>query len=204
MCLKRSHLKVCVGSVSRSYHHLTLSVVLFRITHSRLFDEVPKSVEACDAAILDFGTKEVLDVRFLDDENLLILTRTSEDDDDEGGISHLIQYPYRQHKQAADSPFKPVQGALSDMTLLKGAFPKPQTILSLSEPKSASTYVKQTFRHRQNAFRPVKLQVTGRKHRRVCVILADDQKQVRIYDLSESANGAIPGIEAETDLEMDK
>ena len=43
-------------------------------------------------------------------------------------------------------------------------------------------YTKRVFAT-SDGFKPAKIEVNGRKNRRICVVLAEDGRQMRIYDL---------------------
>jgi hypothetical protein len=176
-------------------------VNLYKISHSRLFDELPKSIQTCDAMSLNFGEHHILDAKFMDDEYLLALLKHG----DEGlETIYLIQVPYRQQGATPNLEYKPVQGSLKDMNLIKGACPKIQREYDFLNPTQLpNEYLKQKFEH-EDSFKPINLVVTGRKNRRVCVLLGKDQRQVKIYSLDPFYEEGQVGNERDSDEEMEE
>lgn len=48
-------------------------------------------------------------------------------------------------------------------------------------------YVKYVF-NTTDSFKPAKIEVNGRKNRRICVVLSEDGRHMRIYDLDFKAD----------------
>jgi hypothetical protein len=48
---------------------------MYRVVHSDIFDDVSKSVQICEALVIDFTEAEVKDLRFTDDTSLMVLLK---------------------------------------------------------------------------------------------------------------------------------
>jgi anaphase-promoting complex subunit 4 len=138
-------------------------------------------------------TVKVLDLKFVDDEQLMLLLK-------EGGkyrppcfrvikvltrymidIAHLVGIKYR--GETSDITLNThVEGATKLSQLPHGS-PYPIQVKNLhSGPTSWRSCIKHTFAP-EDMFKPLKIEVNGRKTRRFVVVVGEDLRQLRILDL---------------------
>jgi hypothetical protein len=151
-------------------------------------------VQDCYAMALEFGENKILDAKFLNDESLLVLLESSAD------VTCLISFPHRNPDPSLNFEYESVTGQIKNMNLLKGACPKITSIGDLSDLAAISKHVRYEFNGKEDSFKPIKIEVTGRKSRGVCVLVGADGKQMRIYDI----DGKRTEVEkaGESDVEM--
>jgi anaphase-promoting complex subunit 4 len=49
--------------------------------------------------------------------------------------------------------------------------------------QNLASHVKHVFKNR---FKPAKIEVNGRKNRRVCIVLGEDSRHLRVYDVDHA------------------
>jgi anaphase-promoting complex subunit 4 len=156
------------------------SVSIYRILHSELFDDMVESVHRMEGVIIDLPDGgSVLDLKFADDEKLLVLVKQDK-------ASTLLGVPLQ--PRAVDRPtfsFSAVEGSAEDMGWPAGRAPKANRWSLDSETFEAWT--KARFRSNET-FQPLSLDVNGRSKRRICVIVGEDLHQLQIRDLDSSSD----------------
>ncbi|KAF2466324.1 uncharacterized protein BDR25DRAFT_293734 [Lindgomyces ingoldianus] len=172
-----------------------------RIAHAPTITALPKDLHSYATTTLDFSGPgaTVLDAKFADDRNVLVLLRIptlkskKDKDENEEGASPsalLLSIPYTHSfspsvqpspPTTAAIPYTPLSAPFHSYTLPTGTPAPATTRTTLPLSTSAITnYTKHVFEGR---FMPLKLIVNGRKGRRVVVVLGDDRKHYRILDL---------------------
>ncbi|PVH90329.1 hypothetical protein DM02DRAFT_43771, partial [Periconia macrospinosa] len=205
------------------------SLHIHRLTHATHLTTPSHPLSSYAATTLSIPGYEVLDAKFADDTELLILLRpipshgnnsgkgVKGKEKEEAGASCLISLPYTSTSSSALSssistpptttssiPFSPT----TPLSLLPPSPPtttsSPQhlqrTTIPLSPQTTLNRYIKHVFEPR---FSPLKIVVNGRKGRRVVVVLAGDGRHYRVLDLDfkagEGRGGGEGGEEEEGD-----
>jgi anaphase-promoting complex subunit 4 len=173
---------------------------LHRIDHADPFDEVARAALGKHAVTLRFELEDVVDLKFVDDEQIMFLLkskglsaaqsfRRSVTNAVADGSSNLLSLPYRSSPSGPNALF-----SYSDFTanISKTQLPngRADSITKIRptvlDKENIQPYVKHVF-PTMESFKPAKIEVNGRKNRRVCVVLSEDGKQMRIYDLDFKA-----------------
>lgn len=177
---------------------------LHRVIHADVFDEVPQSVRASDAVSISVGDGEVVDVKFIDDISLMVLYRTKD-------ASFILGLPYS--KTISNSSDNPISYGprttenLDVMRLPDGHAGNARTLLDFSQQTKIKPFIKHIFPASER-FVPFKLEVNGRKGRRVACVMGEDLRHYKIFDLDfrekEGEKGEISRNEEddESDIEM--
>jgi hypothetical protein len=175
---------------------LTELVNLYKISHTRLFDEIPKSIQSCETLVVELANYEIIDAKFVDDEYVLLLVQPNVDAE----TSSLIKLPF--NLQSGKSfKYTTVGKSVKDMTLLKGGFPAASPAQSIEDWEDDDSIVLETFHHKDDSIKPIGFTVTGRKNRKACVVMGEDSRQVRIYDLNATKDVS-SDAKHDSDVEM--
>lgn len=105
------------------------------------------------------------------------------------GSSNLLSLPYRSSPSSPNTLF-----SYSDFTsnISKTQLPNgraegtTKTASTVLGKENIQPYINHVFPTTE-AFKPAKIEVNGRKNRRVCVVLSEDGRHMRIYDLDFKA-----------------
>jgi anaphase-promoting complex subunit 4 len=155
----------------------------------------------------------ILDVKFVDDEQILVLWQSESGsavptsprrdlaDEPFRETAVLLSLPYNGSPNfrwtvRPDAPFQPpvpyqprmgsgdVGDSISEMALPAGHAGGRRPVWDLSDPDAPETqrFVRHVFSTKER-FIPVKLEVNGRQHRRVAVVLGEGLKTYKILDL---------------------
>lgn len=190
--------------------HNRNEIRLHRLVHADVFDDAAKSVHASEAVTLSLGNGEVTDVKFVDDSCLIALYRTQD-------ASYILNFTY----STAAAPSLPSSLSSSSTTLPNlpycarttsfasiqlphGRADEARHVLDLSTPERLRSYVKHVFPARER-FVPVRLEVNGRKDRRVVCVLGEDLRHYKVFDLDYQKNEVVARreeSESESDIEM--
>ncbi|KAK7717006.1 hypothetical protein SLS57_006413 [Botryosphaeria dothidea] len=173
-------------------------VRLHRIVHSDVFDGIDNAVRSMQAVTIQFQSCEIQDLKFVDDDAFMILLRKDD-------ASYLLSFPYSAlSTEQAPSTLHHSQNAADSHHAASSALPqgRPQSddareIWSLDIPEAWAPFVKHVFPASER-FTPIKIDVNGRKDRRVVCVLGDDLKHYKIYDLDYDS-----GKEGEADTTVD-
>lgn len=104
---------------------------------------------------------------------------------------HLMSLQYANSVDAPTKlPYK--RTSLGASVLPNDSAPEVDTQWSFSMERDLDSLY-HTFSHDRDSFVPVRMELNGRRSRRTCVIIGEDKKQVRIYDLGtkNTAGGAL-------------
>ncbi|KAF2202487.1 hypothetical protein GQ43DRAFT_470863 [Delitschia confertaspora ATCC 74209] len=168
---------------------------LHRIMHEPEITSFPKSVQSYSTKSFDFSPAEVLDLKFVDDENLLILlsVQPGTHDKNQDLTTTLISIPY-----TSTSPNVYTSHLKQDVFLPTGS---PIPSRSRRPDPVSSMQMKQYTKHVfEGRFQPVKMTVNGRRERRVVVVLDRDRQHYKVLDLDfVSGKGKEKGSEREGD-----
>lgn len=197
---------------------------IHRLAHAHSISHLARDLHSHAISTLDFSTgdnssSKILDAKFADDENLLVLLQLSPSDGDRKKHSKptnvIVSLPYtpttvspmhKQHQQHQKEQliyFTPISSpaAVPSCLLPQGkpvAHSSRQTIPVT--PEDVEKYTRHVFEGR---FTPLKLVVNGRKDRRVIVVLASDRKHYRILDMDYSVKKKRRKSKASADVEDD-
>ncbi|KAJ5047724.1 anaphase-promoting complex, cyclosome, subunit 4-domain-containing protein [Bipolaris maydis] len=197
---------------------------IHRLAHAHSISHLARDLHSHAISTLDFSTGDnsstkILDAKFADDENLLVLLQLSPSDGDRKKHSKptnvIVSLPYtpttvspmdKQHQQHQKEQliyFTPISSpaAVPSCLLPQGkpvAHSSRQTIPVT--PEDVEKYTRHVFEGR---FTPLKLVVNGRKDRRVIVVLASDRKHYRILDMDYSVKKKRRKSKASADVEDD-
>jgi anaphase-promoting complex subunit 4 len=108
--------------------------------------------------------------------------------------SRLISLPYRRISNSR-SVLPWAEAEVSSSILPNGEAIQIKSHWTLTEPEDWERYTLHTFHLDKDSFTPVRIEINGRKNRRTCVVMGEDQRQVRIYDLGNSSNSVGGGFE---------
>ncbi|KAF2678059.1 hypothetical protein K458DRAFT_377414 [Lentithecium fluviatile CBS 122367] len=171
---------------------------IHRLAHSPRLTSLPASLHTYAQSTLTTPTHKILDAKFADDTNLLILLQATEDPK----TCSLISLPYTLNPTTSPSTSSGGVGTttttsstttknsiinytpLPPTLLLNGtSTPTPSSHTSTPLPLSPHLLAKHTRHTFEGRFTPLKLVVNGRKGRRVVVVLGSDRKHYRVLDL---------------------
>ena len=128
------------------------------------------------AATVGLPTATVKDAKFIDDHHLMILATTSHD-------AKLFRVPYRSSPETAAVLTYTSWDTSSDTTRKV-----PETILAVNlvEDDGSSPFLCHTYQ--TGSMQPVKLEVNGRKGRRVICVLDANLQQYQVLDLDSGSS----------------
>ncbi|KAB2577683.1 hypothetical protein DBV05_g3785 [Lasiodiplodia theobromae] len=177
--------------------HAKSEVRLHRIVHCDIFNDIEHSVRSMQAVTIQFRGCEIKDVKFVDDNTFMVLLRRDD-------TSYLLSLPYssyatEQTPSTLHHSSEPMFQPASAYSLPDG-MPLPddsRQIWDLDTPDCWAPFVKHVFPSSER-FTPIKIDVNGRKDRRVVCVLGDDLKHYKIYDLDYDS-----GKEGEGDTTVD-
>ncbi|KAF2143445.1 uncharacterized protein K452DRAFT_248016 [Aplosporella prunicola CBS 121167] len=170
---------------------------LHRIEHGNVFSLDSLEPGQVQAATINFGDGEVQDVQFIDDIALMILYHSSQ----------LLFLPYAFTPTTPDRPdiwpSTPNNAPSTAQALPTGTPPAPstRTAWDLSTPEARRPFVRHVFPAGER-FTPLRIDVNGRKDRRVVCVVGDDLKHYKIYDLDYESGKEGEG-EGEGDTTVD-
>ncbi|KAF2756810.1 hypothetical protein EJ05DRAFT_418513, partial [Pseudovirgaria hyperparasitica] len=174
---KRSDsLATYVAAVPSSARH---EIRLHRLLHPASFDHLPDWTDLrSHTVILPPGA--IRDVRFVDDEYVMALFRSSDN------TSVLVSIPYAKFLEESP-PHTPALESrkITDHVAPHGSAPSMdgvRTALDISQSDVFARYTIHTFVP-TDRFVPLRLEVNGRKHRRVACVVGEDLKHYKVYDL---------------------
>ncbi|EUC39224.1 hypothetical protein COCCADRAFT_312 [Bipolaris zeicola 26-R-13] len=184
---------------------------IHRLTHTQSISHLARDLHSHAISTLDFSTEtdsstKILDAKFADDENLLVLLQTPQSDGDRKKHSKptnvIVSLPCTHttvpppiHKQQHHQ-YQHQKEQLISFTPLTSPASVPSCLLPQGKPVSLSSRhtipvtpedIEKHTRHVfEGRFTPLKLVVNGRKDRRVIVVLGSDRKHYRILDMDYS------------------
>ncbi|KAF2461753.1 anaphase-promoting complex, cyclosome, subunit 4-domain-containing protein [Lineolata rhizophorae] len=172
-------------------------VSVHRIVHSAIVYDIPTSVRNVENLTIRFEGKEVKDVKFADDDDLLVLV-----EDESNGASSLLSIPYTA-SAGADAGIAQYGTSVSSVARLEScALPNGKSgsvshVITLGQGKDGTDkYLRHAFSLDED-FIPAILHVNGRKDRRVVCILSEDGRMYKVLDLDYPDGGG----EEETEYE---
>lgn len=137
------------------------------------------STKTVEGAVIKTAGWEVRDVKFVDDDELVLAVSAKYS-------SRLFRIPYRGTASAS--------GELVYATMNEGKVGQRMDgnhdhfSIDLSDPDVASAYTWQEFPEGVS-WTPERMEINGRKGRRVICVLAQDRVHYRVYDLDSSSGG---------------
>jgi anaphase-promoting complex subunit 4 len=149
---------------------------LFRVLHSDIFDDVPKSVKTCEGVTIGIGGI-IQSVHFVDDGHILALVEFE-------SSSKLLSIPIPTRGDSYGLNFAPLSCSAADMKWPHGRVPEVMLHCDLSD-EAIKTLTKHTFLQ-DGSFLPKHFEVNGRKNRRLCVMVGADLRQFGVFDLDRS------------------
>ncbi|KAF2423806.1 hypothetical protein EJ08DRAFT_700920 [Tothia fuscella] len=150
-------------------------VHLHRIIHSDVFDSY-QAIRSMEAAVLHFDNNiSILDTKFIDDSHIMLLAKSSTD-----LTSHLLILPYRPSPDC-DISYTASSTPHSNTYLPKGHAISYSSSIIVSD-EMFSSFVQHTFSE-EDRFKPLKIEVNGRKERRFVTVVAEDLRYLRVFDL---------------------
>ena len=94
---------------------------------------------------------------------------------------------YRQFEEKASVlHFRPVQ--ISSSILPNGVEPQVESEWILPMAEELNQYRLHQFDLDSGGFHPARIEVNGRTNRQSCILIAEDHRQVRIYDIANRKN----------------
>ncbi|KAI9827716.1 MAG: hypothetical protein M1832_004205 [Thelocarpon impressellum] len=152
------------------------------------------SPRGLDIALLGLGDGEVVDAKFADDQSLMIIWSYDEE-------YHLLKIPYRCGSDAPNAlSYAPSTGDPLFNTAAQDAFQSPAA-MQLSAQDVVNRYSCLAFA--ADSFRPARLEVNGRKGRRVVCLLGEDGLHYKVFDLdSHPTEAGEPEGDGDGDQEM--
>ncbi|KAF1811483.1 hypothetical protein P152DRAFT_515037 [Eremomyces bilateralis CBS 781.70] len=155
-------------------------VRLHRLYHESFIDD-SRSIKSAKSFTIAFEGFDCLDVKFADETHLLVLIGN-------GSSSFILSFDLRPtddshevERNFKDWRISETKPSLMDFELPNG---QPRTVapairLSLEQTER---FIKHKFNENER-FRPLKMEVNGRKNRRVLCVVGEDLRQYRILDL---------------------
>ncbi|KAL9089819.1 MAG: hypothetical protein Q9165_005613 [Trypethelium subeluteriae] len=157
--------------------------------HANEIDDMVKAVQLPGSIRVWMPRGEVKDVKFFDDEFIMLLFCTS-------GVSYLLNIPY--NKLISGAPLDPSvefswdsRRDIQTMLLPGGRARHSKAVLDLRKPNIIERFALHTF-PRIEGFIPATLATNGRKNREVVCVLEEDKRRFRIFN----GNGVEPGIDS--------
>ncbi|KAF2085557.1 hypothetical protein K490DRAFT_46593 [Saccharata proteae CBS 121410] len=160
---------------------------MHRVVHSDVLDNIDNCVRQIQSIIVQLPEGEIKDVKFIDDSALMLLFKARE-------ASYLITFPYNQDGSdghiASLYRCDPNSASPSTVGLPDGECPPVQArpIWRVETIDDLLPHVKHVFPASER-FSPIKIDVNGRKDRRVVCVLGDDLKHFKVYDLDYEGEG---------------
>ena len=181
-----------IGNNLKDAHHfyllISLSVKVYKITLE--VKSGISSAAALECISIQCPHEEVKDVKFVDEDMLMVAlcgnclcSRLSHDmiTDTILASSRLLVLPYKNlpYQQLTEESI-----AKEYLEYMANAF---TATLDLSDEGRIRQYVQHNF-PQGLAWTPAKLEINGRKGRRILCVLAEDRLQYRVYDLDSSSS----------------
>lgn len=167
---------------------LVLYVVLGPVTHQsdvriyRIVLEIKNgmsSTKSVEGAVIKTASWEFRDVKFVDDDELVLAVSAE-------SSSQLFRIPYR---ESANASGKLAYATINERNVEQRMDGNTDhSSIDLSRPDVASAYMWQEFPDGVS-WTPERMEVNGRKGRRVICVLAQDRFHYRVYDLDGSSSG---------------
>lgn len=165
--------------------------------HSDIVDGY-KAIRQMLGAVIRFdAATEIRSIKFIDDDDIMMLIET------EGELClprpssgrtklsidtfHLLKMPYQ--KQSVIH-YKPLEGSVAQQQLPGGKAGRITSNLELSE-EQIREYAVHTFPPEER-FKPLRMEVNGRKDRRFVTVIGEDLRHLRIFDLDFKAEDEGP------------
>ncbi|KAK8182382.1 anaphase-promoting complex, cyclosome, subunit 4-domain-containing protein [Phyllosticta citribraziliensis] len=158
-------------------------VRLHRIVHADKFENIENDVRSMQSNTVEFLGGTIKDVKFADDSSLLLLLQ-------HGATSYLLFLPYSAYSRDFAPTAQFTTSTFAQETLAH-ALPGGSAIplenrdgwqFEAADSERWSRYVKHVFRAGDH-FVPLRLEVNGRKDRRIVCVLGEDLKHYKIFDL---------------------
>ncbi|KAL1650708.1 hypothetical protein SLS58_000826 [Diplodia intermedia] len=142
-------------------------VRLHRIVHCDVFNSITNSVRSMQAVTVKFKGCEVVDIKFVDDSTFMVLLRR--DDRTPSTLHHSLEL---------------LSQSASRYSLPDGTPPSDESRQTwvMDTPDDWAAFVKHVFPSSER-FTPAKIDINGRKDRRVVCVLGNDLKHYKVYDL---------------------
>lgn len=173
---------------------------IHRLVHSPAISSIQKDVQAYATCTLSFPrSSKILDAKFADDTQLLILIQTGTAKETSNLILS-IPYTPTSNPERSVLNYAPIPAQDVASTFLPNgthSAESQRTSVSFSS-ELVTQYTRHVFEGR---FTPLKLVVNGRKGRRVIVVLGSDRKHYRVLDMDFKKGGG--RVEGEEDSEDD-
>jgi len=151
------------------------TINLHRVKHADLFEDIQDSIMQSEAVALHLQGQRVLDLKFVDDNQLFALVKGDTD-------SCLISIPLSSNFafQFDNVKIRMLSSIAQNLYL-----DDPKTITIDDEVIEA--WIRCRF-WQTNPFQPAYLEVNGRKNRRVCVLTTEDGKQMQVRDMDSEGD----------------
>jgi hypothetical protein len=164
-------------------------VTLYRIVHQELFDDLTKSVKRYETAAIEFEAEEVVDAKFIDDQDVMMILRSRglgqsransyRSTNAQSDQTHLVLLPFR---SGTENPLGIRYAALNEGR--RGDDATEITVQwKVIDSETIEKYAKHVINHAIESFEPRFLEINGRENRRSCIVIGEDGRQIRIYDL---------------------
>ncbi|KAI9675657.1 MAG: hypothetical protein M1817_001024 [Caeruleum heppii] len=153
------------------------------------------SLHGTEISVVSLGRGLIKDAKFVDDEQIMILWKGPD-------ASHLLSIAYARSSESEPGLFyAPLVPSSSSQINLPPVSTIPDSIVTLLDEEVVAKHSHHCF-PQSASFYPTKLEINGRKGRRVVCVLAQDRMKYRIYDLDTGsgvpegeANGDVTGEE---------
>ncbi|EKG12239.1 hypothetical protein MPH_10646 [Macrophomina phaseolina MS6] len=171
---------------------------LHRIVHSGVFDTVDNAIRTMQTITIKFAGCNIQDLKFVDDTSFMVLFRRED-------ASYLLSFPYSAFSaERTPSTLHHSHNVSASHSASSSALPcgtpapdEAREVWNLEMPETWAPFVRHVFPASER-FTPLKIDVNGRKDRRVVCVLSDDLKHYKIYDLDYES-----GKEGEADTTVD-
>ncbi|KAI9814210.1 MAG: hypothetical protein M1827_003376 [Pycnora praestabilis] len=166
----------CVTYIAVRSSESNSAVYVYRV--ELMIENGVSSTRAVELCLISFLRGSIKDIKFVDDDSLMVIW-SAEDH------AQLLCLPYSSRSNSLHRlPYERWSTDYHCHTTSSN-FDPPYAHLQLDEPKN---YLRHTFSS-DDAFSPEKIEVNGRKGRRVVCILGHDRLHYKIYDLDSGVDG---------------
>jgi hypothetical protein len=152
---------------------------LRRIVHQELFDDLTASVVSNEEAVFEFEGQEVVDAKFIDDQDVMIVFKAG------GLIGACCLAPLLMRSDESRLAVLPYRSGLGNQLGIPYAPAGEDAQPKVIGTETLDKFTRHVINHVGESFEPRLLDVNGRENRRSCVVVGEDGRQIRIYDLDD-------------------
>ena len=164
-------------------------MIFHRLVHASNFEQYQQSIRASDSLVIEVPNATFIDMKFVDDDFCMALLMHNGKTMFSTVISkltHLDAHYLIRVKHHFDGTERDFKYGTSPVKLSQRQLPHGVAGVHGSSFVEDFAQFKHAIRHtfaKDDPFKPAKIVVNGREPRRYCVVIAEDKKHLRIFDL---------------------